>query len=277
MTKRRFEWLTRWLSNSGSAGSRTSESQNLVAQRKRYVVDRKHALVYAPIEKNACTFIKRTLLKHSDLASDFAKARVDVHRFVKEREEFRFDPHEHLVDSGLVWFAIVREPIERTVSAYLNKFVRNTDYEPASRATQAFRGNVSNTQSLLTFAEFVELVCATDDEGLDHHWRSQSWFLAADRQRFHHLVPFSQIHAFLPLLEAKIGAAVDPMPTRNKTEYGSFELSDEWYNASVEKLRALEQMPAIDALVTPSMHERLSQRFEADRLLYEEALKQFQS
>lgn len=83
--------------------------------------------------------------------------------------------------------AVLRDPFDRVVSAYLNKFTEILPdelfvHELVEYMWRAQRGlaRPSSTSSV-TFREFVTHLCAFPDEQLDPHWRSQCSFLRDEK------------------------------------------------------------------------------------------------
>ncbi|MBB5412597.1 hypothetical protein HDG34_006574 [Paraburkholderia sp. HC6.4b] len=129
---------------------------------------KEHKLRFIRIPKNACSTVINSL--------GFTE--------VGGRNPHRIgDPFvEEASDAG-DWpcLAVLRDPYERVVSAYLNKFTELEElcvHELIEYIWRAQRGKVRpSSTSSITFREFVTHLCVFPDEQLDPHWRSQSSFL----------------------------------------------------------------------------------------------------
>lgn len=171
-------------------------------------------LVCLPIAKCACTSLKVMMVELSDLppARKAAIAR-DVHRVLDDEatglqlKDFPEDRARALVaDPGALRFAVVRDPAERLVSAYLEKFVRRRERKriATAPAIAAIRGVAEPTDADfargIRFSEFLDYVTATPPMELDPHWRPQI-------ESFRHL---ACTHVYpmehLALLEADLAA-----------------------------------------------------------------------
>ena len=126
-----------------------------------------HKISYVKIPKNACSTVINTL----------------GHSIVQDRSPHQFDHHFRTpVEGSGDWplLAVLRDPYERLVSAYLNKLVIPSEREPfAGALLDAVWNNQRGAprpapQSSITFAEFVKFVCSRDDATLDQHWQSQT-------------------------------------------------------------------------------------------------------
>lgn len=145
------------------------------------------------IPKNACTHIKRFLgrIENPDLIDSFDKNRF--HESIQESFGYRLEDYlkeEKLSLSGQVHqyktIAIVRDPIERIVSCYLDKFVKpikqQKNFEPYIRRIieqfyQKQKIEMKPEERSISFSEFVLLVTQTPAFMLNEHWRPQYDFL----------------------------------------------------------------------------------------------------
>ncbi len=144
-------------------------------------------LVYLPIAKCACTSLKTLMVELSGLP-EARKAEIarDVHRITDDEEtglqlkdlsEAR--ARGLLSEPGAMRFAVVRDPAERLVSAYLEKFVLRRARKRIATAPviAAIRGVAEPTDEHfargIRFAEFLDYVTEAVPMELDPHWRPQ--------------------------------------------------------------------------------------------------------
>lgn len=129
-----------------------------------------HKLRFIRIPKNACSTVINSL--------GFSKTQGrNPHHVGEPFADASPDAHE--------WpcLAVLRDPFERVVSAYLNKFTEILPdelfvHELVEYIWRAQRGKPRpSSTSSITFREFVTHLCAFPDDQLDPHWRSQSAFL----------------------------------------------------------------------------------------------------
>lgn len=152
------------------------------------LVDRRHRLLFCPIGKNACSSLKRLIVTLSDLDhKELINQDVHVHidRFTTGAKllDYSGDEARQMMQSPDYFkFAVVRDPFERLVSAYIEKFVINRLMEPQHVHTGPVVGAIQGTGSPdyeigISFAEFVRYVTTQNPEQLDNHWRLQSSYL----------------------------------------------------------------------------------------------------
>lgn len=145
-------------------------------------------LLYLPIAKNACTSLKTLMVELSGLPESRKAAILrDVHGVLDdEATGLQLKDHPEaaaramLVAEGWKRVAVLRDPAERLVSAYVEKFVirRERKRIAAAPVVAAIRGLSDPDEADLArgirFAEFLEHVCATPPEELDPHFRDQA-------------------------------------------------------------------------------------------------------
>ncbi|WP_034194498.1 MULTISPECIES: sulfotransferase family 2 domain-containing protein [Burkholderia] len=129
-----------------------------------------HKLRFIRIPKNACSTVINTL----------GFSRIQGRNPHHVGEPFADAPADAVDWPCLV---VLRDPFERVVSAYLNKFTEILPdelfvHELVEYVWRAQRGKPRpSSTSSITFREFITHLCAFPDEQLDPHWRSQSAFL----------------------------------------------------------------------------------------------------
>src|SRR5438128_1729082 len=137
------------------------------------VVER-YGLLYRPIAKNACSSLKRMMVTLSDiegkelmLSAPNIHDSIDQHRTGAKLLDLEHDRAVALLTNPDVFkFAVVRDPFERLVSAYVEKFVINRT-TPGNRqhtgpVVGAVQGGPPDFDRGITFADFVRTVTAQD-------------------------------------------------------------------------------------------------------------------
>lgn len=176
-------------------------------------------LVYLPIAKNACSSLKQLVasLGGVDLEQD-----EDIHikldskptglQFADRSE----DEIRHALSApGWMRFAVIRDPFDRLVSAYVEKFVLHRDEprieETVGPAYRAVFGHEELTPADMargiTFREFVEFILGQDPRGLDSHWQPQSEQLG--HIAFTHLYDVRELDALAADLQAHVGQMIE--------------------------------------------------------------------
>ena len=143
----------------------------------KYIVSDEHRFVYFVVQKVACSSIKTALLPLFDLGAEGRElVRKDgttaVHKLFAEsphelrREDFLANLEAGRYD-GYFKFAFVRNPWDRLVSCYLQKFA------PGGRRLRYGSPHKDKLYRGMPFAEFVEVIRSIPDEEANSHFRSQ--------------------------------------------------------------------------------------------------------
>lgn len=100
-----------------------------MAQTKHFVVIHRHKVIYGRVPKVANTAIKEILAQNVPrVATRGLRPTNDAYwNHCTRGETALVSPQRaaHLVRQGYFCFSFVRDPVERAISCYSNKFVRN--------------------------------------------------------------------------------------------------------------------------------------------------------
>ena len=171
-------------------------------------------VLYRWIPKNACTSVKKLFIQGEPESIDL---KVREHRFHETVQE-RFGVEQSIIiqNSGFTTVAIIRDPILRIISCYLDKFalpvVDNRPFEGfikdhIKRYIQLNRIDRSEDESI-SFAEFLDYIESTPLYLHNIHWMPQSSFLPKDFSDVI-LIPIDSI-AYIPNLinSSKLGVDI---------------------------------------------------------------------
>jgi len=145
-----------------------------------------HRLAYLPIAKNACTSLKTLMVELSDLPeARRAEIARDVHRITDDEEtglqlkDLSEAEARAALTGDLFRFVVVRDPADRLVSAYVEKFVIRREQKRIATAPviAAVRGVTApgdaDFAEGIRFRAFLDYVLTADRTELDPHWRDQ--------------------------------------------------------------------------------------------------------
>ena len=164
-------------------------------------------------------------------------------------------------------FVILRSPLARLASVYLDKIVDRTSvawhlYDILHRTVELEK---------MTFREFVNIV--TQDEYLrtDIHWRPQVDFLVYEKYDDYFILEnFKQA---LPIIEEK--AKLTIYDARNLTKHGTDQftmINDKCYaDTSANEISTMKKkgfMPSHNSLYDPILENKVEKAYEDDILLY---------
>lgn len=193
-------------------------------------VSPKARVLYCPIGKNACTFLKSQMarisaLKDSDfilknihVVTDLATTGLQLSDYAPETAAAM------IADPAFVRIAMLRDPFERLLSAYIEKFVLGRGHPANIAHTSSItdlvykeRGQDPDYGRGITFAEFVGMLVRQPAEALDTHWRPQHLYLAGIS--YDRIFRFDEMNQLVDLLEARSGLKL-PRQARNATGSG---------------------------------------------------------
>ena len=143
------------------------------------IVSDKYKLLYCYIPKVACTQWKKLFLILDDKAQGI---RNNEHE--KYHEKWRFNYLGQYSDEAIrtrlrhyYKFLFVREPFERLLSGFEDKFVSNIwNWAETSHHTREmlnrYRQEHPNATNDITFTKFIHYVLSLRDEARNEHWKS---------------------------------------------------------------------------------------------------------
>ena len=252
------------------------------------LVSRRHRVLYLPIAKNANTTLKRLFVRasgHVDAPNLLAE---DVHQALLTRrtglvlaDYNRARANRILGDPAYFRFTVLRDPLSRVVSGYVDKFVVNRGLAagdaahrevvmPAIEWVYARRGEAPDPERSITFEEFTDYLVHAHDDDLDTHFKPQGAYLQG--QAFDFVGAMERMGRVLAVLSKRFGQVLEP----------------EWHNRTRRRRRPQRpregaerllpaqfgrRRPHADDLLTPELAERLEHRFAGDRARWEAARK----
>lgn len=153
------------------------------------MVAEEHRLMYIPVAKCACTSLKSMMINLAGVEHIDHAIKLGVHqvtdRFntgVQLKDKPMDRARDILASDQYVKFAVVREPFERLVSAFMEKFVHNRDSARNLLHTRPIISQVQGTTEIdlqrgISFDEFVDYILQQDSWDLDTHWRPQYLYM----------------------------------------------------------------------------------------------------
>ncbi len=142
-------------------------------------------LMYIPVAKCACTSLKSMMIRLAGVDRADIAVQLGVHlvtdRFntgVQLKDKPIQLAREILASDQYFKFSVIRDPFERLVSAYLEKFVYKRHSQRNLLHTRQVISEVQGTADInlqlgISFDQFAEYILAQDAYDLDAHWRPQ--------------------------------------------------------------------------------------------------------
>ncbi|XP_077375776.1 carbohydrate sulfotransferase 8 isoform X2 [Festucalex cinctus] len=162
---------------------KTNVSKTITQQHvKNIFVEDKHKLLYCQVPKSGCSNWKRTLMVLAGVASDPHNISHDTAHFGSTLQTLNNFDRQGIIRrlGSYTKVMFVREPLERLVSAYRDKFENPNDYYHTNFGKpiiSKYRPNASRSAlesgSGVTFQEFVQyLVDVHRPISIDIHWEA---------------------------------------------------------------------------------------------------------
>jgi len=244
------------------------------------MVSERHKLLYIPVPKCACTWLKSIMVELAGIERPDIARELDVH-FVTDRfntgVQLKDQPidlaRDILASDQYLKFGVIRHPFERLVSAYLEHLVyARADIHKLAHTQQVIRqvqgrGDF-DPDTGISFNHFVEYILRQDPYDLDPHWRPQYlYFLGV--KHINRIFRLEDIGQLEPYLREKIGVEIPP--GQKHASASSMLLADD---ASDWSARDLEQRGAFhpDSFASSRYAEAIREYYREDFKLYNAAI-----
>lgn len=275
-----FDHLIRVVTQSGEfRNHRNSWKSDIEWPLRQVFVAPSAKVMYCPIGKNACSYMKSQMVRIGDVRHRQSVLR-SIHFFtdhantgVQLSDYPREDVDRWLGDREFFKFAILRDPRERLLSAYIEKFV----------AGRLEGGNIGHTRTVIipvqrdgglevpdyqrgiSFQDFVNFVVTHPPHVLDAHWRPQETYLSGiEYDRFYRL---DQINDITEELKRRSGVDL-PLKAINVTGSGRGGHHDGAHALLPAQLETLGRLD-IASFYTPELDEKVRSYFAGDYALLE--------
>ncbi|MGB3404816.1 MAG: sulfotransferase family protein [Microcoleaceae cyanobacterium] len=242
----------------------------------RFLINSKYNIVYSPIEKNACSLFKNILVNHSESGEDYRKSKIAVHRYINaNKDKFFAQEFSSLCSSKNFKFVILRNPLDRLVSAYIDKFVRSPkpnrhSISVINRVYKSLGENPDQNQSI-TFRQFVTFLTDKEDRLLDPHWRPQYIYLGLGLLEFDFIGQFENLTPAIKALEEKLNTHIETeVAPAHRINYGNFDKDKKYCDTYPKDLRKLNSFPNSSSMYTPDIEEMVRKKYAKDIEIYEQ-------
>ena len=149
------------------------------------MVSEQEKLLYIPVAKCACTSLKSMIVQLAGIEKPEMAIELGVHLITDtfntgvQLKDKPIDLARDILASDQYFkFGVIRNPFERLVSAYLEKFVYQRTTERNLLHTEEIVREVGDSAGFdprtgINFDQFVEYIFRQDPYDLDPHWRPQ--------------------------------------------------------------------------------------------------------
>ncbi|MDD2767554.1 MAG: sulfotransferase family protein [Methylococcus sp.] len=202
-------------------------------------ISRRYRYAYIDNPKTGCTSLKSAMaeLELRNRKSDLDPFNLEVIHYDSSPLKaftpiFPNPTLSKLVREKYRFVTFVRNPYQRLLSCYLNKFDNNaTADNPQAR-------RMPDGTAPANFAQFVEAVVGQTDYAMDPHWRSQTVNIHYGRIPYIHIGRFENYAADYAATFQKLGIPSNDIPQLrhlNKTDAGRVNLRD-FYDRKTQDL-----------------------------------------
>lgn len=200
------------------------------------LVAESHKLLYIPIAKCACTSLKCMMVELAAIERPDIAAELDVH-FITDQfntgaqlKDMPMDQARRVLSSEQYFkFGVLRDPFERLISAYLEKFVyerlnySNLEHTRSVIAAIQKKPDI-DLQRGITFDQFIDHIVRQDPFDLDPHWRPQHLYFRGT-PHISRLFRLENMEALEAYLEINHGVKI-ALGHRNETQKSEEYLSN---------------------------------------------------
>jgi hypothetical protein len=161
-------------------------------RRKYFFYSKRERLLYLSIPKNANSYVKAVMLCNDPAAVDFSPDRETALQYASRTGGFgslELRDDKPLYDATVRCLVVVRDPLRRVASAYLDKLVKPVIRGIAGQREPVFdfdehrfcadASHFLNRHIELnscSFRDFLNFACRVSDYRRDKHYRLQSWY-----------------------------------------------------------------------------------------------------
>jgi tetratricopeptide (TPR) repeat protein len=252
--------------------------------RKRTLVDHERKLVYLSLGKNACTLLKATFVMNGVHREDYLASGWPIHHYCTKLTAEPLD-REAIMGPDYFRFVVLREPMRRVLSAYLDKFVRKRNARDRRQMAETIRraqemaGVPYDAERSISFEEFVRFLAVVEDAEFNMHWMPQARSVGMDLSIYNHVGKVERLKETLDLLENRFGLVPElvttkHMPTANKhvAKFSETSTLQNPHSALPEELATYDDgLPVPDMFFTAEIKELLQKRYADDVALYSRA------
>jgi hypothetical protein len=225
------------------------------------IVLKKIRILYNPIAKCGSSSLRSAMMALSGMPESVTKLPLDTNCTGLQLGDLPLEEAQAILhDPGFLRIAVIRDPFDRLVSAYLEKFVLNRmdvgNQFHTTGVIAAIRGRLqpdeADFQRSISFAEFVDYLVTQPPESLDPHWCPQALYLKGTRFQLFRLDRLDVLNQTLILR----GAPPVKVDRRNLTRQSAIEFPGAHRCAP-------DSLPHADIATTSFYDESLRRKVEA--------------
>ena len=252
-----------------------------------FIVNHDYRCVYCPIGKVASTSLIRVFVQLSKLEIEETVLNLPrgyIHAYAKHNltiaaHHNQAEAMQILNDNSYFKFVIVRNPLTRLISAYLDKFVvkphiRKSFFLPKHlkevvKDVYTRKGLIPDYKKSISFRQFVEHIESTEDKYLDGHWKPQ--YLSLGDIKFDFIGRFETLTEDFEHIKEKLNITNISLPHTNKSKDSDraslsrgLGKNGNYSDCYPAELISFEKLPDYSGFYDPGLISRIKERYIKD-------------
>ena len=237
-----------------------------------------HKLIYCPIGKNGNTTIKRLMTKISDIENKDIILGGNIHGITDnantglQLSDYNDNEIASIFsDGGYFKFSVFRNPTDRLISAYWEKFVANRTLEgslwhiaPVLSVIQNIDSRRVDAERGITFREFTNFVISTPPRQLDAHWRPQ--YLYLEGMKYDKIFDLDDLSDFYHYISQRTGQDIT-VKSENVIQSSSGVFVSGAYNLLPEELQNCGKIDR-KCFLNEELERRIASYYSVDWAIY---------
>ena len=253
-----------------------------------FLVSHKHRVIYTPIAKNASTSLKNLFVRLSGAPHSEAILTQNVHDYLVSNKTglslcdySSLEAADILADDRYFKFVVLRNPLHRAVSGYLEKFVLHPRPIAANKDRPIVigsaidwvyrkRGEEPDYDRSITFEEFANYLALNEDNQLDTHFKSQESYFG--NLQFDFVGVMEKMDRLVEVLRSKVRVEFDLEHVNRVVSKKPLIARRGLEDKLPAQLRTLQKLPHHKELLVGDIQRKLERRFGFINELWKKSL-----
>lgn len=231
------------------------------------IVSESLKVVYYPIPKSACTLFITMLALFDSETTDFVPEEEGIHRYRFRKSALRPKNLSILNNNNYFRFTVIRNPFERIVSGYVDKFVKPFIIKPDIDR---------NLATTWTLRKLIEFLSNASDSQIDKHWRPQ--YLFFKNVELDYIGTFEYMNHVYDKLRQKLNIDIETQVAtriykKARTNYTDKIIFNQKHVSELIPLEfvTLGGIPRIESFLNEDLRAIIRRRYAEDLEIYEKA------
>jgi len=231
-------------------------------------------VIYCPIGKNACSFLKTQMVRMTE--KQYLEVILQSVHFITDKVNTGLQLNDYslaevndfITSPEFFKFAVMRDPMDRTLSAYIEKFVLQrvvpgqiVHTSSVIDPVQMQKGfSAPDYETGISFKEFVSYIVQQPPHLLDPHWRPQHLYLSGIN--YDRIFAFKEMNQLIDILEKRSGKTL-PRKAQNVTNSGVGKTVEGAYDLLPGAINSYQRIDK-KSFFTPEIKNQLRELYSDD-------------